>query len=142
MPLEIRKIQVWSGEIPDRPGAAAAKLELLAQAGADLEFVFTRPHRNKADTSLLFIAPITSPDQIKSARSTGLGPALDVAMLCVQGDNRPGIGYAIMSRLAVAGINLRGISISALQGRFSAYLAFDNADVAAQALQVLATLDD
>ena len=140
MGLEIRRIQVWSGEIPDRPGAAAAKLELLAHAGTDLEFVFTRPHRSKADTSVLFIAPITNPDHAKTARSTGLGPALDVAMLCVQGENRPGIGYEIMSKLAVAGINLRGISIAALGGQFNAYLAFDNADMATMALQILATL--
>ena len=64
MTLAIRKIQVWSGEIPDRPGAAAAKLEELAHAGADLEFLFTRPHRSKPDTSVLFIAPITSPEQV------------------------------------------------------------------------------
>ena len=142
MTLAIRRVQVWSGEIPDRPGAAAAKLEQLAHAGADLEFVFTRPSRANADTSNLFIAPITGPEQIKAARDAGLGPALDVAMLCVEGNNRPGISYDIMSRLAVAGINLRGISISALGGRFSAYLAFENADVATQALQVLATLAD
>jgi hypothetical protein len=140
MSLAIRRIQAWSGEFPDRPGAAAAKLEELAHAGADLEFVFTRPHRTKPDMSVLFMAPITSPDQIKAARSAGLGPALDVAMLCVEGENRAGIGYDVMSRLAVAGINLRGISISALGGRFSAYLAFDNADIATMALQILATL--
>jgi hypothetical protein len=141
MSLAIRRIQVWCGDIPDRPGAAAAKLEHLARAGIDLEFVFTRPSRSQPDVSVLFIAPITGPDQIKSARAAALGPALDVAMLCVEGENRAGIGYDIMSRLAVAGINLRGISISALSGRFSAYLAFDNADVATMAVQILATLD-
>jgi hypothetical protein len=140
MTLAIRKIQVWSCDIPDRPGAAAAKLEHLAQAGIDLEFVFTRPHRGQPETSVLFIAPIIGPDQVKAARVAGLGPAMDVAMLCVEGDNRAGIGYDIMSRLAVAGINLRGISISASGGHFSAYLAFDNADVATMALQILATL--
>ena len=140
MTLAIRRVQAWSGEIPDRPGAAAAKLEQLAHAGTDLEFVFTRPSRVNRDASVLFIAPITGPDQVKAAREASLGPALDVAMLCVEGDNRPGISYDIMSRLAVAGINLRGISISALGGRFNAYLAFDNADVATMALQILATL--
>jgi hypothetical protein len=140
MSLSIRKIQVWSGEMPDRPGAAAAKLEQLAGAGTDLEFVFTRPHRTKPETSVLFIAPITGPEQIRTARAAELGPAVDVAMLCVEGENRAGIGYDLMSRLAVAGINLRGVSISSMGGRFSAYLAFDNADVAAMAVQVLATL--
>jgi hypothetical protein len=140
MTLSIRKIQVWSGEIPDRPGAAAAKLERLAGAGANLEFVFTRPHRQKADMSVLFIAPIVGTDQAQAARGVGLGPAMDVAMLCVEGADRAGIGYDLMSRLAVAGINLRGASISAMSGRFIAYLAFDNADIAALAVQVLATL--
>jgi hypothetical protein len=45
-----------------------------------------------------------------------------------------------MSKLAVAGINLRGLSISAIGERFATYLAFDNADVATSATQVLATL--
>jgi hypothetical protein len=141
MTLQIQKVQVWSGEIPDRPGAAAAKLELLARSGADLEFVFTRPHPTKPETGILFLAPISGPEQIQAARSAGLGPALDVAMLWIEGANRPGISFDLMSRLAIAGINLRGLSISSLADRFAAYLAFDNADTATLAIQLLATLD-
>src|SRR5262245_52625445 len=106
MALQIRKIQVWSGEIPDRPGAAAASLERLARAGADLEFVFTRPNPKKPDTMVIFLAPITGTEQTQAARASGLAPALDVAMLSVEGTNRAGIGYDIMSHLAVASINL------------------------------------
>jgi len=141
MAFRMHKVQVWSGELPDRPGAAAAKLELLARAGADLEFVFTRPCPNKIDTSIIFLAPVSGPEQIQAARTVGLAPALDVAMLCVEGENRPGLGYDLMSRLAVAGLNLRGMSVSAVGDRFAAYLAFDNADLATQAIQVLATLE-
>ena len=50
MPLRIHAVQVWSAEIPDKPGAAAAKLEQLSRAGADLEFVFTRPHPTEPGT--------------------------------------------------------------------------------------------
>jgi hypothetical protein len=141
MGLQIRRVQVWSGEIPDRPGAAAAKLEQLVRAGADLEFIFTRPHPSKHDTSVIFLAPITGADQMQAARQAKLGPALDVAMLTVEGNNRPGLAFDIMSRLAIAGINLRGLSISSLGPRFAAYLAFDNLDTATQALQILATID-
>jgi hypothetical protein len=141
MALEIRRVQVWSAEIPDRPGAAAAELERLAQAGANLDYVATRPHPTKPGYGVLFLAPITGPAQTQAARDAGLGPALDLAMLCVRGDNRAGIGYQLMSRLAVAGINLRGLSISAVDNRFAAYLALDNADVATLAVQVLATLE-
>ena len=140
MAFQMHRIQVWSGEISDRPGAAAAKLERLARSGANLEFVFTRPHPKKAETSIIFLAPIVGAEQMQAAREVELAPALDVTMLCVEGDDRPGMGYEIMSRLAVAGINLRGLSLSCVSNRFAAYLAFDNVDTATQATQILATL--
>jgi hypothetical protein len=141
MRLQIRRVQVWSGEITDRPGAAAGKLAYLNEAGADLEFIFTRPNPLNPSTSVLFLAPITGPAQMQAARAAGLGPAVDVAMLCVEGDNHPGLSYEIMSGLAVAGINLRGIAVSCTAQRFAAYLAFDDADVAGLALQVLAATE-
>jgi hypothetical protein len=138
MGLQMRKVQVWSGVVPDRAGAAAAKLELLARTGANLSFVFTRPHPQRPDAVVLFLAPIIGPEQAQAAQQAGLAPAPDVTMLCLEGENRAGIGYEIMSHLAVAGINLRGLSISAVGERFAAYLAFDSPDTAALAVQVLA----
>ena len=140
MAFQMHKVQVWTGEIPDRVGAAAAKLELLARAGADLEFVFTRPIPAKPDSVAIFLAPINGPDQVRAAQMAELSPARDLFMLCVEGDNRPGLGYQIMSQLAIAGINLRGISISSLGRRFAAYLAFDSADAVTHAVQLLAGL--
>ena len=99
------------------------------------------PNPHKPATSVLFLAPITGPEQMQAARDASLGPALDVTMLCVEGDHRTGISYEIMSGLAIAGINLRGIAVSALGARFVAYLAFDDADVATMATQILATID-
>jgi hypothetical protein len=140
MAFSISKVQVWSGEIPERPGVAAAKLHLLADAGADLAFIFTRPKEGDPETNLIFLAPIQGADQVQAAQIAGLEPARDIAMLCVEGDNRSGIGYELMSHLAVAAINLRGMSISAIGHRFAAYLAFDNPDQASLATQLLATL--
>jgi hypothetical protein len=140
MALRIHRVQVWSGEIPDKPGAAAAMLERLTRAGADLEFLMTRPHPSKADVGVLFLAPVQGAQQIEAAQAAGLAPARDVAMLCIESENRPGIGAQIMGSLAVAGINLRGISISSVGDRMTAYLGFDNEDNARLAVQVLATL--
>ncbi len=140
MPLRIHAVQVWSAEIPDQPGAAAAKLERLSRAGSDLEFVFTRPHPTEPGVGVIFLAPIVGPEQVAAARDAGLAPARDIAMLCVEGDNRPGLGFEMMSRLAVAGINLRGLSISTVGERVAAYLAFDSADNASLGRQILVTL--
>jgi hypothetical protein len=140
MTLRIHRVQVWSGEIPDQPGAAAAMLERISRAGADLEYLMTRPHPKKPDASMLFLAPVQGPQQAEAARSAGLSPTRDFAMLCVESENRPGIGSQMMSQLAVAGINLRGISISTVGDKMAAYLGFDSEDSAALAIQVLATL--
>lgn len=140
MALRIHRVQVWSAEIPDKPGAAAGMLECLTRAGADLEFLMTRPHRGKPDISVLFLAPVQGAQQIEAAQAAGLSPARDLAILCVESENRPGIGAQVMTSLAVAGINLRGISISTVAHRMVAYLAFDNEDSARLAIQVLATL--
>jgi hypothetical protein len=140
MALRIHRVQVWSGEIPDKPGAAAAMLERLGRAGADLEYLMTRPHPSKTEVSVLFLAPVAGPQQTEAAQAAGLTPARDVTMLCVESENRPGIGSQVMSELAVAGINLRGISISTVGDHMAAYLAFDGEDSAALAVQVLATL--
>jgi hypothetical protein len=140
MSFRISRIDVWSAEVPDRPGAAAAILDALSRAGADLQFLFTRPHPSRSDRTIIFLAPVAGPEQERAARSVGLAPAPDTPMLCVEGDNEPGIGSQIMGWLAVAGINLRGLSISALGNRFAAYLAFDNPDSATSALQVLASM--
>jgi hypothetical protein len=142
MALEIRRVQVWSGEITDLLGAAAAKLEHIARTGANLHFVFTRPHPSRPEAGVIFLGPISGPDQVNAARQVGLAPALDVIMLYIQGPNRPGMGFQIMSNLAVAGVHLQSLSISSAGERFGAFLAFNNPDDVTRAVQVLATIDD
>jgi hypothetical protein len=140
MSFRMHKVQVWSGEIPDRPGAAAATLERLARAGVDLEFVFARRFPERRDAGRIYVAPVEGPQQAEAARAAGLAPDDEAAMLCIEGDRYPGIGYELMSRLAVAGINLQGLSVSVVGDRFAAYLAFDHPDVATRAVQILATM--
>jgi hypothetical protein len=141
MPLRIQREQVWSGEVADRLGAAAAKLEHLAQAGARPGLVFAYPHPASPEKAILYVAPITGPEQMQAAREVGLGPALDVAMLHLHGESRPGVGLEVMSKLAVAGLCLRGMALGTSASLLDAYLAFDSADTAALAVQVLATLE-
>ena len=99
-----------------------------------------RPHPTRSDLGILFLGPLQGAEQTEAAAEVGLAPARDISMLCVEGDNRPGIGYQVMHLLAVAGINLRGLAISSVGDRMAAYLAFDSADNAALAIQLLATL--
>jgi len=141
MALGIERVQVWSGAMADLLGIGAGKLDYLARAGVQLKFVCGAPHPANPERGILYLAPITGPEQMQAARDAGLGPALDLAMLHVHGPARPGIGLEVMSRLAVAGLCLRGMALATDRERFDAYLAFDSADTAALAVQVLASLD-
>ena len=59
MPYEITKVDVWAATIEDRPGGLAEKLEVLAEAGADLEFVIARRASESPGTGVVFMAPIS-----------------------------------------------------------------------------------
>ena len=140
MSFNMHKVQVWVGEVPDRPAPLPRSWSCSLRPGPTWRSYSRDRSLTIRRSSLIFLAPITGPEQIEAAQSVGLTPARDITMLCVEGDNRRGIGFQLMSHLAVAGINLRGISISAVGQRFAAYLAFDNPHSATLATQTLATL--
>lgn len=56
MPYTIKKVEVWAGDILNRPGMLARVFEALTNAGAQLEFMIARRLNEK--TSRVFLAPI------------------------------------------------------------------------------------
>jgi predicted amino acid-binding ACT domain protein len=138
MDFRLNRIQVWSGELPDRAGGVAEKLEPLAQAGANLEFIWSRRLLEKPGWGVLFVAPITGAAQTKAAQTAGLHKDNDMILLRIEGTDAPGVGHSLAACLARAGINLRGMSMTAIAGRFVAYVYCDNPEDAAKAVQALA----
>jgi hypothetical protein len=138
MSFKVTKLDVWSGEIADRPGGLAEILRQLAATSANLEMVVARRQSEKPGSGIVFLAPVKGRKATEAAAVAGLGPATGVAALRVEGTDRPGLGATMTGAIAEAGINLRGLSAAALGGRFAAYLAFDSsedADKAAKALR-------
>ena len=126
MTLQIAKIDVWSGEIQDHSGGLAEKVEAVAGAGANLEFVIARRAPDRPGTGLVFMAPLRGAAQTRAAKEAGLAKAPNVHTLRLEGPDHPGIGAKITRVVAEAGINMRGLSAMALGRRFVVYLAFDN----------------
>ena len=137
MAVEVSKIDVWSGEVADRAGGLADKIEAVAEAGANLEFVITRPAPNQPGTSLVFMAPLRGLAQARVAKAAGLAKAPNVFTLRLEGPNQPGLGAKITRTVADAGINMRGLSGTALGRRCAVYLAFDNSADANKAHRIL-----
>src|SRR5213596_3780893 len=77
MSFKFDQIHLWSGEVADTAGGVAAKLAFLAQAGANLEYVYTKRLPDKPGAGILYVAPVTGPTQVRAARSAGLAEAHD-----------------------------------------------------------------
>jgi len=137
MPVEITKVDVWVAQMTDRPGALAEKLETVANAGANLEFMIARRAPDKPGQGVVFMAPLPGAKQARAARKAGLQKAKTMHSLRLVSPDRPGIGANITRALAEAGINLRGVSAAALGRRSVTYFAFDSAADAKMAARIL-----
>ena len=137
MPYAIRKVDVWSGEVEDRPGGLVEKLTALSGAGASLEFLIARRAPDKPGTGVVFLTPIKGAKQKSAAQQAGLSTTESLHSVRVEGPDRPGLGTKMTRALADAGINLRGVSGAALGRRAVTYLAFDSAADAITAIGVL-----
>jgi hypothetical protein len=138
MAYAINKVDVWAGEIADRPGGLASTLEGLQNAGANLAFIIARRAPDKPGTGVVFVTPIKGAKQKTAAGTAGLQTTDSLHSLRVEGPDRPGLGTKMTRALADGGINLRGISAAALGRRSVTYFAFDSgadADAAARILR-------
>jgi hypothetical protein len=137
MPYAVKKVDVWSGEIEDRPGGLVEKLTALSGAGASVEFLIARRAPDKPGTGVVFVTPIKGAKQKSAAQQAGLSTTESLHSVRIEGPDRAGLGTKMTQALAGAGINLRGISAAALGSRAVTYFAFDNAADADTAIAVL-----
>jgi hypothetical protein len=140
MGFKLDRVHVWSGEVADQPGGMASKLALLAQSGANLEYIFTRRQPEKPGTGILFIAPVSGPIQVRAARAAGMTETFNPIVLRVEGDNEAGLGHRLTQQWALAGISLQGLTMAVLGKKFVGYAAFDTVADANRAAQILADL--
>jgi len=139
MALKVKGVDVWVASIQDRPGAVAEKLQGLADAGAQLEFVISRRSPERPGTGVVFLTPL------RGARQTAAAAQLEFrktthSSIRIEGADKPGMGAKITEALAAGGINLRGVSAAAIGKRFVAYIALDTPADAAKAIRILKKL--
>jgi hypothetical protein len=137
MAYTVKKVDVWSGEIEDRPGGLGEKLTSLSEAGVNLEFLVSRRAPDKPGTGVVFVTPVKGAKQKNAAGRAGLETTDSLHSVRVEGPDRAGLGMKMTRALADASINLRGVSAAALGRRAVTYFAFDSAADAENAMRVL-----
>jgi hypothetical protein len=137
MAYTVKKVDVWAGEIADRPGGLASTLAALNDAGANIEFLVARRAPDKPGTGVVFLTPIRGAKQKAAAQQAGLGTSEGLHSVRVEGPDRPGLGAKMSDAISGAGINLRGLSAAAIGRRGVTYFAFDSAADSDAAVRLL-----
>jgi hypothetical protein len=140
MGFKLDRVHVWSAEVADRAGGVASKLAALAQAGVNLEFVFTQRRPERPGTGVLFVAPISGPDAVRAAKGAGMTETHDPVVLRVEGDNETGLASSVTQQWALAGISFQGLTMAVLADKFVGYAAFDSVTDANKAAAILGDL--
>jgi hypothetical protein len=140
MSFKMDRVHVWSGEVDDKPGGVAGKLSFLAQAGANLEYIFTKRLADQPGKGILYVTPVTGPTQVSASRAAGLAETNHPVVYRISGDNKAGLAHRLTQSWAIAGISFQGLTMAVLGERFIGYAAFDTVNDANAAAQILADL--
>ena len=140
MGFKLDRVHVWSCQVADEAGGIASKLASLAQASANLEFILTRRQAEKPGTGIIYVAPLTGPLQLRAAKAAGWAETQDPIVLRVEGDNQAGLAHRLTKQWAIGGINVQGLTMTVLAGKFVGYASFDTVADANKAAQILADM--
>lgn len=133
MPVSVKRITVWRGEVDNKPGALAAIMQPLAGSGANLKVVMGYRHTAvKQGKAVVEIYPVTGRKVTAAAQAAGLSGS-QIPTLLVEGEDRPGLGSAIASGIAAAGVNIAFFMAQAAGERYSAVIGFENEEDAGKA---------
>jgi hypothetical protein len=140
MSFKFDRVHLWFCEVADQAGGVASKLAFLAQAGANLEYVYTKRLVDKPGAGVLYVAPVTGATQVRAARSAGLAETDEPVVRRIEGDNEAGLAHRLTQQWAIAGISFGSLTMAVLNNKFVGYASFDTVADANRAAQILADL--
>jgi len=140
MALKVERVDTWATSLEDAPGSLASKLDALAKAGVNLQFVIARRAPDKPGKGVVFVTPITGAQGRRAAQDAGFQKTESLHTVRAQGSDKRGRVASIAQTLAADGLNLRGVSAAAIGTKFTTYIALDTAAEAAKAVRLLRAL--
>lgn len=137
MTLTVEKVEIWAAELRDHVGGLASRLQPLADSGVDLAFLIARRQPDKPGSGIVYLGGIEGAKQTKAATAAGFTKAAEMGCLRIEAPNKPGAAAQLIGKVGAAGINLRGVSASAVGKKCVLLLSFDSLADRDQALKLL-----
>jgi hypothetical protein len=136
MTLSIKKITLWRGKIPHRPGALSEVLEPLAVGGANLEILMGYREAGDSMNAVVELWPVSGRKMSKAVEGVGLSPSA-IPTLLVNGANRPALGHTIARALSQSGINVAFLVAQVVGRQYSAVFGFESDADATRAMKLI-----
>ena len=140
MLVNIKKVDLWTAHLADRPGAMATKLALLAAAGANLEYLHARRTPEIFGKGLLSVWPLKGAKQLRAAEEAGFAHSHGPIVLRLEFPDRPGFGAQVALALSDAGINVRAFTTMDILKKGLSFLTLDNQKDSEKAVRILKKL--
>lgn len=125
MPITVKNISLWRKEVENQTGTLANTLEPLTKAGGDLQVLMGYRYPGDGTKAAIELYPVTGKKVSTAALETGLAPSA-IPTLLVEGDNKPGLAFAIAQAIAGTRVNMTFFVAQAIGRKFSAVLGFEN----------------
>ena len=132
MAITVKPISLWRKEIANQVGTLAHTLEPVANAGAKLQVLMAYRYPGEGGKAAIELYPIVGKKVAAAAGDAGL-TASSIPTLLVEGDDRPGLGFAVAQAISGAGINMDFFVAQAIGRKFSAVIGFETEDDAKKA---------
>lgn len=136
MALTVKKITLWRKHVENRAGILAGALAPLAHAGANIHVVLAYRYPGQESKGAIELYPVTGKKSAAAAREAGFG-ASNIPALLVEGDDRPGLGYATAQAIADAGIGLDFLVAQVIGKKYSAVFGFESDADAAKCAAII-----
>jgi hypothetical protein len=136
MAVTVKKIVLWRKEVENKAGVLANALAPLANAGSDIHVVTAYRYPGHESKAAIELYPITGKKSVAAAKEAGFS-ASDIPALLVEGDNRPGLGYASTQAIADAGVSMNFLVAQVIGRKYSAVLGFESDADAAKCAAII-----
>jgi hypothetical protein len=134
------RVHVYHTMVDDKPGGTATKLKALAEAGVHVEYVHSERADGKPGLGELFVAPRQIKTEMDLVKKAGFHEVQEPIVMRFEGDDKTGLGGRVTMEWEKAGINLHGLMMAVMNGKFVGFAQFDTADDANKAAHLLAQI--
>ena len=125
MAVTVKKIVLWRKEVENKAGILANALAPLANASADIHVVTAYRYPGHESKAAIELYPVTGKKSVAAAKEAGFS-ASDIPALLIEGDNRPGLGYATAQAIADAGVSMDFLVAQVVGRKYSAVFGFES----------------